>query len=108
MRIAFLGPAGTYNADALSQAAPSGSYEPQAAATVHDAIVAVARGEADRALVPFENSIERTVRPTFDTLAHHAETVAVGGELDYALRRSLSASREMPAATVASVRSPSQ
>ena len=103
MRIAFLGPAGTYNADALSQAAPSGSYEPQAAATVHDAIVAVERGEADRALVPFENSIEGTVRPTLDTLAHDAESVAIVGEFDYAVRHSLIARREMPLAQIGAV-----
>src|SRR4051794_12679884 len=103
MRVAFLGPAGTYNADALSQAAPGGDYEPIAAGTVHDAIVAVERGEADRALVPFENSIEGTVRPTLDTLAHDAGSVAIVGEFDYAVRHSLIARRELALAEIAAV-----
>ena len=36
--------------------------------------MAVAMGEADRALVPFENSIEGSVRPTLDALAFDAES----------------------------------
>ena len=69
MKIAYLGPAGTFTEDALREAAAGESFEPLRAATVHDAIVAVERGEADRALVPFENSIEGSVRSTLDTLA---------------------------------------
>ena len=41
--------------------------------TVYEAILAVERGEADRALVPFENSIEGSVRATLDTLAFDAD-----------------------------------
>ena len=54
-------------------AAPAASFEPLRTATVHDAILAVERGEAERALVPFENSIEGSVRSTLDTLAFDAE-----------------------------------
>ena len=73
MRIAYLGPAGTFTEDALREAAPEADFEPLRTATVHDAIVAVERGEAERALVPFENSIEGSVRSTLDTLAFEAE-----------------------------------
>ena len=62
MKIAYLGPAGTFTEDALREAAPGGGHEPLRTATIHDAIVAVERGEAERALVPFENSIEGSVR----------------------------------------------
>ncbi len=48
-------------------------FEPLRTPTVHDAILAVERGEAERALVPFENSIEGSVRSTLDTLAFEAE-----------------------------------
>ncbi len=51
--------------------------------TVHDAILAVERGEAERALVPFENSIEGSVRSTLDTLAFNTEAVTIVGEHDF-------------------------
>ena len=84
MRVAFLGPAGTFTEDALREALPEGEgIEAMRTATVHDAIVAVERGEAERALVPFENSIEGSVRSTLDTLAFDTEAVAIVGEYDF-------------------------
>ena len=89
MRIAYLGPAGTFTEDALREAAPEGGYEPLRTATVHDAILAVEGGEADRALVPFENSIEGSVRSTLDTLAFDAGAVTIVGEHDFTVRAHL-------------------
>jgi prephenate dehydratase len=84
MRIAFLGPAGTFTEDALKEAAPAGTQiEALRTPTVHDAILAVERGEAERALVPFENSIEGSVRSTLDTLAFDTEEVTIVGEHDF-------------------------
>lgn len=60
--------------------------------SIHDAILAVERGEAERALVPIENSIEGSVRPTLDTLAFDAAAVTIVGEHDYAVRAHLIAS----------------
>ncbi len=88
MRIAYLGPAGTFTEDALGEAAGD-EFEPLRTATIHDAILAVERGEADRALVPFENSIEGSVRDTLDTLAFEAGAVTIVGEHDYAVRAHL-------------------
>ncbi|HEV7482833.1 MAG TPA: prephenate dehydratase [Solirubrobacterales bacterium] len=88
MRIAYLGPAGTFTEDALGEATEEG-FEPLRTATIHDAILAVQAGEADRALVPFENSIEGSVRGTLDTLAFEAEAVTIVGEHDYAVRAHL-------------------
>ncbi len=88
MRIAYLGPAGTFTEDALGEAA-SGEFEPLRTATIHDAILAVQSGEADRALVPFENSIEGSVRGTLDALAFEADAVTIVGEHDYAVRAHL-------------------
>jgi prephenate dehydratase len=96
MRIAYLGPAGTFTEDALHGAAPSADFEPLRTATIHDAILAVERGEAERALVPFENSIEGSVRGTLDTLAFEAEAVTIVGEYDYAVRTHLIAREEVP------------
>jgi prephenate dehydratase len=63
----------------------------------------VERGEADRALVPFENSIEGAVRSTLDTLAFDAERVTIVGEHDYAISHSLIARREVGLAAIEAV-----
>lgn len=94
-KIAYLGPAGTFTEDALREAEPEGGFEPAPTATVHDAIVAVEAGEADRALVPFENSIEGSVRATLDTLAFETPAVTIVGEHDYVVRAQLIAAREI-------------
>jgi prephenate dehydratase len=86
MRIAYLGPAGTFTEDALGEAIPEGGYEPLRTPTIPDAILAVQRGEAERALVPIENSLEGSVSPTLDTLVFEASGVAIVGEHDYRVR----------------------
>ncbi len=90
MRIAYLGPAGTFTEDALREAAePGAEFERLRTPTIHEAILAVERGAADRALVPFENSIEGSVRSTLDALAFDAEKVTIVGEHDFAVRAML-------------------
>jgi prephenate dehydratase len=89
VKIAYLGPAGTFTEDALGEAAPGGSFKRLRTASIHDAILAVEGGEAERALVPFENSIEGSVRATLDTLAFDAQGVTIVGEHDYAVRAHL-------------------
>lgn len=89
MRIAFLGPAGTFTEDALGEALPGGGFEPLLTPTIPDAIAAVERGEAERALVPIENSIEGSVRATLDALAFEGEGVSIVGEHDFAVRAHL-------------------
>jgi prephenate dehydratase len=96
MRIAFLGPEGTFSEDALQAAAGSTDIQPLPAPTVYEAIRAVAEGEAERALVPFENSIEGAVRSTLDTLAFEAPSVTIAGEHDHPIRSSLIAREELP------------
>lgn len=89
MRIAYLGPAGTFTEDALREAAGDDEFESLRTPTVHDAILAVERGEAERAFVPFENSIEGSVRSTLDTLAFDTEAVTIAGEHDFAVHAHL-------------------
>jgi prephenate dehydratase len=90
VRIAYLGPAGTFTEDALHEAlGGDGQFESLRMPTVHDAILAVERGEAERALVPFENSIEGSVRSTLDTLAFEAKGVTIVGEHDFEVRAML-------------------
>ena len=95
-RIAYLGPAGTFTEDALSEALGADrEFEPLRTATVHEAILAVQDGAADRALVPFENSIEGSVRPTLDALALEAHEVTIVGEYDYLVSASLICRRRL-------------
>jgi prephenate dehydratase len=90
VRIAYLGPAGTFTEDALREALdPAVEFERLRTPTIHEAILAVERGDADRALVPFENSIEGSVRSTLDALAFDAERVTIVGEHDFAVRAML-------------------
>jgi prephenate dehydratase len=104
MRIAYLGPAGTFTEDALREALPGDEeFEPLRTPTVHDAILAVERGEAERALVPFENSIEGSVRSTLDTLAFEAESVTIVGEHDFAVRAMLLAREAVALGEIAAV-----
>jgi prephenate dehydratase len=95
MRVAYLGPAGTFSEDALHAASGGAEIEPLPSATIYDAILAVEEGRADRALVPFENSIEGSVRATLDALAFDAESVAIVGEHDHPISHSLIAGREI-------------
>ena len=96
MRIAFLGPAGTFSEDALRAAVGEAEIDARPAPTVYEAIRAVAVGEAERALVPFENSIEGAVRSTLDTLAFDAPSVAIAGEHDHPITNSLIAREAVP------------
>jgi prephenate dehydratase len=95
LTVTYLGPAGTFTEDALLAAAGDAEIEAVASPTVYDAIVAVDEGNADRALVPFENSIEGAVRSTLDTLAFDAREVTIVGEHDHPISHSLIASSEL-------------
>lgn len=96
MRVAYLGPPGTFNDDALRTVTAGEQFEALPAASVYDAILAVESGDVDRALVPFENSIEGSVRTALDTLALEAGSVAIVGEHDHPIRHSLIARDELP------------
>ncbi len=100
-RIAYLGPAGTFTEDALREATAGGpEFEPVLTATIHEALEAVASGRADRALAPFENSIEGSVRATLDALALDLEGVRIVGEHDYRVRPYLIARQPIEPAQV--------
>lgn len=74
-RIAYLGPEGTFTEAALSGMVAAGvvpvsDFEPLAARSPSAALQMVRDGDADYACVPIENSIEGSVLPTLDSLAH--------------------------------------
>jgi prephenate dehydratase len=82
MLLAYLGPEGTFTEEALR--ASAGGWlrdgEPVPMTTVHDAVMAVQEGAADRAIVPIENALEGSVSATLDALVHDAPSVAIVGE----------------------------
>jgi prephenate dehydratase len=108
MRIAYLGPAGTFTEDALGEALPGVDFEPLRTDTVYDAIVAVIEGRADRALAPYENSIEGSVRGTLDILAFDAPNVSIVGEHDYPVRQHLVTREEVELGQIEAVLSHQQ
>jgi prephenate dehydratase len=96
VRVTYLGPPGTFTEDALNAAARGPDLETIPVPSVYAAIVAVEAGEADRAFVPFENSIEGAVRATLDTLAFDASGVTLVGEHDLAISHCLIAREATP------------
>ncbi|MCI6585256.1 MAG: prephenate dehydratase [Mobiluncus porci] len=77
LRIAFLGPFGTFCEQAARQILPADA-ELKPATGVESALLMVRTGEADRAVVPIENSVEGGVNATLDTLAHGQPLTIVG------------------------------
>jgi len=77
-RYAYLGPAGTFSEAALRQVVSPEEAEYLPQADVVSAIEAVRRGEADRAVVAIENSVEGGVTAVLDTLATGEPLVLLG------------------------------
>jgi prephenate dehydratase len=103
MKVSLLGPAGTFTEDALKEVSAEEAMELVRTPTVHEAIMAVEHGEVARAFVPFENSIEGSVRSTLDTLAFDAEAVTIVGEHDFAVHAHLIARPGVELGQVAAV-----
>src|SRR5829696_7502713 len=103
MRAAFLGPAGTNSHEALLAAKLEGEHVGYA--TVDAVVAAVQDGEADRALVPIENSREGGVAATLDALVFDAPDVVIVGELVHRVSYCLAAAEPMAPDEVCTVHS---
>ena len=68
-RYAYLGPEGTFTEAALHTLDEAADVEPVPYATVQATLDAVRKGDAARAVVPLENSVEGAVTATLDELA---------------------------------------
>lgn len=77
LRYAFLGPTGTFTEAALQQVS-GGSDVALPKTDVAAALEAVRVGDADRAVVPIENSVEGGVTATLDALSSGVPLVIVG------------------------------
>jgi prephenate dehydratase len=102
MRVAYLGPAGTFTEEALRASAP-GEVEELPYPTVYETVMAVQDGHADRAVVPIENSLEGGVAATLDALAGEADQVRIAAELVHPIHHCVVAPRELKLAEVTRV-----
>ena len=88
MRVAFLGPAGTFTEEAL-RASAGGEPEEIPYSTVYETVMAVQERDAERAVVPIENSLEGGVAATLDALAGEAEGVRIAAEVVHPIHHCL-------------------
>ncbi len=89
MRVAFLGPEGTFSEEALLSSPHGEGAEPVPQATIFDCVMAVQERTAEQALVPIENSLEGSVNATIDALVFEATDVTIVAELVHPIRHSL-------------------
>jgi prephenate dehydratase len=94
MRVAYLGPAGTYSEEAL-RASARGELEEVPYPTIHDAVMAVHDGRVEKAVVPIENSLEGSVAVTLDTLVLEAPDVRIAAEVIHPIRHCLIALHQL-------------
>ena len=94
MRVAFLGPAGTFTEEALLATAPR-DVEPVPFPTVYETVMAVHDGTTDRSFVPIENSLEGGVAATLDALATEASDVRIVAEHIHPIHHCLIARRSL-------------
>jgi prephenate dehydratase len=90
VRVAYLGPAGTFSEDAVrSSGFGAYGFESVPCDTILEVIESIGAGRADRAMVPIENSIEGSVRHTLDGLISAADSVRIIGEYVHEIRSAL-------------------
>jgi prephenate dehydratase len=103
VRVAYLGPAGTFSQEALLASPGAAAWDALPQPSVYDAVLAVHDGAADRALVPIENSLEGSVNATLDALAFEADDVVIVGELVHPVRHCLIAREAVPPESIRTV-----
>jgi prephenate dehydratase len=96
VRVAYLGPEGTFSEEALLESAAPQRVEPVALPSIYDTVAALRRGEVRYAIVPIENSLEGSINVTLDLLAGEASDVKIVGEALLRVRHSLVAAEMLP------------
>lgn len=89
MKVAYLGPPGTFTEEALFACPEAAGAEPVAMTTVPEVIHAVERGAVARGVVPIENSVEGSVNITLDTLAFDTHACVIQREIELPIRHAL-------------------
>ncbi|MGI9081083.1 MAG: prephenate dehydratase [Thermoleophilaceae bacterium] len=102
IRVAYLGPAGTYTDEAM-RASASGEIRAEPRPTVFETVMAVQEGQTHRAVVPIENSLEGGVAATLDALAGEASLVRIAAEVVHPIHHCLVAATALPLDRIARV-----
>ena len=71
--LGYLGPNGTFSHQAAMEWSEGKEFS-----TIYSVILAVEKGEIDRAIVPIENSIDGSINTTLDTLAFDVDLYITG------------------------------
>jgi prephenate dehydratase len=79
LRLAYLGPPGTFSEEAALKHNPAAELVPMA--TITAVAAAVDSGMADEGIVPIENSLEGSVAETLDLLIHSRQPLHIRREL---------------------------
>jgi prephenate dehydratase len=101
MRVAYLGPPGTFSEEAVGRCDLTAGAERRDYPTFPDVFEAVARGEVEFGLLPIENSIEGSITATLDLLVHRAGGLKIRREVLLPVSQNLLA---LPGTTLADVR----
>jgi prephenate dehydratase len=96
VRVAYLGPEGTFTQAAALSAPAADTLDLVAQETIHDTVLAVRDGRVERAVVPIENSLEGSVNVTLDALVFEAEQVRIVGETVLGVEQCLIAQEQLP------------
>jgi len=96
MRVAYLGPEGTFTQAAVLSAPAADTLDLVAHETIHDTVLAVRDGGVELAVVPIENSLEGSVNVTLDALVFEAEQVRIVGETVLGVEQCLIAQEQLP------------
>ena len=89
MKLAYLGPPGTFTEEALVSLPAAEGAELVPMGTVPEVVAAVAQGEAVAGLVPIENSIEGSVNVTLDALAFGDASIQIAAEVVRPIRHAV-------------------
>jgi len=106
VRVAFLGPEGTFSEEALLSSLTDTErdrLDPLPLPTIYDCVTAVEDGRAERALVPIESSVEGSVNATLDALVFETADVRIVGEVVHPVRHCLIARTDLPFADITRV-----
>jgi len=106
VRVAFLGPEGTFSEEALLSSltdAERGRLDPLPLPTIYDCVTAVEDGRAEQALVPIESSVEGSVNATLDALVFETAGARIVGEVVHPVRHCLIARTDLPFADITRV-----
>lgn len=79
LRLAYLGPPGTFSEEAALKYAAAAQLVPMA--TITAAVAAIDSGMADEGVVPIENSLEGSVAETLDILIHATRPLMIRDEI---------------------------